>query len=168
FEADSERRRGAGLAAVVLGDGHQFLQRSQSLLQLVVGGLSAEGAQARPVRALDFRQQRAELIRLTPETHNENAAGVGVGSQGGQQTPRVRQIITQLRAAEGMGKGMNAVDTARESFRADARYSLGRACDTTHCAQNPDFIARRYTAVAAAISHERPEIGVRLRAVASA
>ncbi len=73
----------------------------------------------------------------------------------------MRQIITQLRAAEGMRKGMHAIDTAREPLRADTRYSLGRACDTADRAQNPDLIARPHTAVAAAVAHERAEIPAR-------
>ncbi len=96
LEPDRQRGNGARLAPVALGYGNKLLQGRQSLLQLVLGCLSAEGAQSAGVGSTDLGEQGVELVRLTAEADDEYAAGVGMRSQGGQYAPRALQIVPQL------------------------------------------------------------------------
>ncbi len=61
--------------------------------------------------------------------------------QRGQQVAGVRQVVAQLRAAQRMGQGIDAVDAALEALAGLPGQALRRARHAADRAENPDFVA---------------------------
>ena len=155
LQADRERGERAGLAPVLLRDRAPALRAPRALLRSSSSVACALNARMRAgSMSSDFGEQRVELIRFAAETDDEHAAGVGMHGERGEHAPRVRQIVSELRAAEGMRERVHAIHAAVERSVPMLRDALRGARDAADRAQNPDFVARADAAIAPAIAHE--------------
>jgi hypothetical protein len=148
----SETGIGSRRSCSAIGD--QGLDGGQTVFQLVLDHLGREAAQAFAVDVRGRLQQGLQLVVLAAQAQDQHAAGVGVGGQARDQAAGVAEVVAQLRAAERVGEGVDAVDAAGEAgigLLGDAAGGVGHAADG---AQHPDLVAGADPAVLAAIAVE--------------
>ncbi len=102
----------------------------------------------------DPGEQRRDLVGLAAEPDDQHAPGIGMAGERGEQCPGALEIVPELRAAEGMGEGMDAVDPAGVD-RICARGDLPRgARDAADGGDHPDLIACADAPVRAGVTKE--------------
>src|SRR5207237_8495187 len=98
----------------------------------------------------DAGEQPAQLVGFAAEAEQQDAARIGMAGQSREQAARAVQILAKLRAAEGMGESMDAVDPARMTDRGARGDLLRRPGHAADRAAHPDFVACADAAVSAA------------------
>ena len=77
----------------------------------------------------------------------------------GKQAARALEIVAELRAAELVREGMNAVDARTVTLAREPREAFGRAIDAADGRQDPDLVAGRDAPVRAAIAAKLRHLG---------
>ena len=89
---------------------------------------------------------------LASKAQYQHSSRIGVPGEGSQKFPCLGMICTGLAAAEGVGKGVQAVDMARCQGLVLRGQPLCDIVDTTHGGDDPDFVPRGGSAVRPQIS----------------
>ena len=108
-----------------------------------------------------------ELIVFTAKAHEEDAGTVWMRSKSRNQLPCLTEVATDLCAAIGVRKRIDAIDMAavclRQQSIAFAGNAFGNLINAPNGTQNPDFLTDTDTAIRADIAHKcwcRPD-GIR-------
>lgn len=147
------RDRGSGGARHCGCGGDQIVDRRQTRSGFVRHVLGDHAAHACTHRDRHRLQQRRHLVGFAAEADQQHTGRIGIGRQLRQDRPGSRQIVAELRTAEGMHEGVDAVDPTGMTRGRERCDALGGAGHTAHGRQDPDFIARTSgRAVAAVVS----------------
>src|SRR6185437_11591220 len=125
---------------------------------LVADGLCVEAADALRIE-LRAAEQCRELIVLAAEADDEYAARVGMRDQRGQEPPRMREIVAELRAAEGVCQSVHPIDFAAQPLCGDIGNPARRTCDTADGADDPELVACPHASVAAPVTEKGACLG---------
>jgi hypothetical protein len=152
FDAEHQLGKRRRLALRQAGGLDQRVDQRQPFLDFVLRFLRAERSDIGG--RIDLGQQRLHLVGFATQPDDQHAAGIGMAGQRGEDGARAGKVVAQLRAAERMDEGVNAVDAAGMAARGPLGDLLGGAGDTSDGREDPDFVARADAAVHAAIAFE--------------
>ena len=102
----------------------------------------------------DGFEQRGELVAFAAEPDDEHAACVGMLRERRKQPARMAEVVAELRTAEGVLEGVDAVDAPGVALARDPCDAGGEIADAADGGQDPDLVARADAAVGAAIAGE--------------
>jgi hypothetical protein len=154
FTPRGKRRQRDGAARRRGGDRDQFVDEGERGLEIVLDRLRRQRADRRAAFGGDGFEERAALVALAAEPDDQHPAGVGMLRQRGEQRARMAQIVAELRTAERMFEGMDAVDKPGVAHARDPRGPRRQIADATDGGQDPDLVARADAAIGAAVSGE--------------
>jgi len=160
LHADDQFAGGDGGALELAGVLGEFADQIHAIFQLVIDVLRIEVAEAVSLSTTQAGNKILHLVVFTPQTEQEDRSGIGMVGQTRKQLLRIDQIVAELRAAEGMIEGVDAIDGAAAQLLVgeigNARRGVVHTADGI---DDPDFIANAHRAIGTAVALKGSGLG---------
>ena len=157
LHAEHQFARGDRLALELRGIRDELAHRFEAVLDFILHVLRVEKADALRVERAGFGEEGLERVVLAAEAEDQHRGGVRVADQAGEDPAGVAEVVAELRAAVGMGEGVDAIDRAAgpdELLRREVGDALAGDVDAGDRVDDPDLVAGRRAAIGTAVAEE--------------